>query len=135
RPVVPDSRVPSYFRRIERDGEARAQPPRPGPGQVAAGAAAIAFFGRSTGRCQFVSGRFRVIIADFITGDLEPERRILGDIADVTACDAYRESDLIGKVESADAIMLYHNISITQTTIERLQNCKLIVRCGVGYDN
>jgi D-3-phosphoglycerate dehydrogenase/C-terminal binding protein len=31
--------------------------------------------------------------------------------------------------------MLYHNIEITRTTIERLTDCKLIVRCGVGYDN
>ncbi|MFL5342600.1 MAG: C-terminal binding protein [Gemmataceae bacterium] len=79
--------------------------------------------------------RFRVVIADFITGDLEPERRVLGDIADVTACDAYSEADLVDKVENADAIMLYHNVSISRVTIERLANCKLIVRCGVGYDN
>ena len=31
--------------------------------------------------------------------------------------------------------MLYHNISISRSTIERLTACKLIVRCGVGYDN
>ena len=32
-------------------------------------------------------------------------------------------------------VMLYHNISLTRFTIERLKHCKLIVRCGVGYDN
>ena len=31
--------------------------------------------------------------------------------------------------------MLYHNIAITKSTISRLKDCKLIVRCGVGYDN
>jgi len=82
-----------------------------------------------------LSRRHLVVIADFITGDLEPERRVLGDLADVIACDAYQESDLAGKVEDAGAIMLYHNISITRITIERLKHCKLIVRCGVGYDN
>lgn len=79
--------------------------------------------------------RFRVVIADFIADELQPEREILGDIADVSALDAYSEADLVGRIETADAIMLYHNISLTQETIARLQSCKLIVRCGVGFDN
>ena len=31
--------------------------------------------------------------------------------------------------------MVYHNIAITRTTIAGLKKCKLIVRCGVGFDN
>lgn len=79
--------------------------------------------------------RFRVMITDFILDDLAPERRILGDIADIVSCNAGDESELVGKVEDADALMIYHCISITRATIERLRQCKLIVRCGVGYDN
>jgi D-3-phosphoglycerate dehydrogenase/C-terminal binding protein len=82
-----------------------------------------------------MSQRFNVFITDFIAGDLEPEREILGDIADVIALDAYSEADLEGRIEGADAIMLYHNLSLTRHTIERLRQCKLIVRCGVGFDN
>ncbi len=78
--------------------------------------------------------RFRVVIADFIT-ELKAERAILGDIADLVALDASSERDLVGKIETADAVMVYHNIAITQETIARLKNCKLIVRCGVGFDN
>ena len=79
--------------------------------------------------------RFRVAIADFVTDALQPEREILGDIADIAALDANSESDLAGKIEDADAVMVYHNIAITKTTIATLKNCKLIVRCGVGFDN
>jgi D-3-phosphoglycerate dehydrogenase/C-terminal binding protein len=82
-----------------------------------------------------MSQRFKVIITDFITGGLETEQRILGDIADITPLDAYDEQELVGKVEDAGALMIYHNITISRKTIERLRNCKLIVRCGVGYDN
>jgi C-terminal binding protein len=32
-------------------------------------------------------------------------------------------------------VMMYHNIVISKDTISRLKHCKLIVRCGVGYDN
>src|SRR5207302_316013 len=56
-------------------------------------------------------------------------------LADLVALDAFSEQDLIGHVEEADALMLYHNITISKDTIGRLKHCKLIVRCGVGYDN
>ena len=82
-----------------------------------------------------MSRRFRVVITDFILDDLAPERRLLGEIADVVACNAAQESELVGKVEDADAMMIYHCITISRATIERLTNCKLIVRCGVGFDN
>ena len=79
--------------------------------------------------------RFRVVVADFVTDALQPERDILGDIADIVALDANTEADLSGKIEDADAVMVYHNIAITKTTIANLKQCKLIVRCGVGFDN
>jgi len=79
--------------------------------------------------------RFRVVVADFITDALAPERQLLGDIADLSCLDAASERDLVGRIEDADAVMLYHNIAITRETIARLTRCKLIVRCGVGYDN
>jgi D-3-phosphoglycerate dehydrogenase/C-terminal binding protein len=79
--------------------------------------------------------RFRVVVADFVTDELRPERELLGDIADLSALVANSESDLAGKVEDADAVMMYHCITIGRDTIARLKHCKLIVRCGVGYDN
>ena len=75
----------------------------------------------------------KVIIADFIHDDLKPEREILGELADVWALGSHGEADLVGRIEDADAIILYHEISITRVTIERLQHCKLIVRGGVGF--
>ncbi len=79
--------------------------------------------------------RYNVVITDFIHDSLEVERQELADIADVVALDALDERELVGKIESADAIMLYHNLSLSAATIERLTQCKLIVRCGVGFDN
>ena len=58
--------------------------------------------------------RFRVVVADFIADELRPEREMLGDIADVAMLDAHSEADLAGKIEDADAVMLYHNIAITR---------------------
>jgi C-terminal binding protein len=82
-----------------------------------------------------MSQRFRVVITDFITDDLAPERKLLGEIAELVALDAAAESDLRGRVDDADALMMYHNATISKDIIDRLRHCKLIVRCGVGYDN
>lgn len=82
-----------------------------------------------------MSARAKVVITDFISGSLEPEQQILGDIADVVALDAYSEAELVTHVEDADALMVYHMLGLTSDTISRLKRCKLIVRCGVGYDN
>ena len=82
-----------------------------------------------------MSQRAKVVVTDFINEPLEHERRIIGDLADVVALNAFSEDDLVGKIEDADAVMLYHFISITERTIKRLEKCKLIVRCGVGFDN
>lgn len=77
----------------------------------------------------------RVVITDFIHDELRPEREALVDCAEVEALDAMGEDELVGRIEDADAIMLYHNLGLSRRTIDRLTRCKLIVRCGVGYDN
>src|SRR5262245_11251461 len=79
--------------------------------------------------------RARVVITDFIADDLQPERGALSDVADVVALDAHSEADLAGRLDDADALMVYHNVTISKDTIARLRHCKLIVRCGVGFDN
>jgi C-terminal binding protein len=78
---------------------------------------------------------FRVVIADFQDEPLNVEREILGEIATVEALVARDEKELWGRIEDADAIMMYHFLSIRRQTIERLTKCRLIVRCGAGVDN
>jgi D-3-phosphoglycerate dehydrogenase/C-terminal binding protein len=70
-----------------------------------------------------------------VTEALEIERTVLGDLAEVEALDAHDESELAGRVENADAVMLYHAIGLSARTIGRLEHCRAIVRCGAGYDN
>lgn len=37
--------------------------------------------------------------------------------------------------ESVDALLVWHMLPIDQRVISRLKNCKIIVRCGVGFDH
>ncbi len=79
--------------------------------------------------------RAKIVITDFASEPLDCERRILGDLADVVALNARHESELAGRIEDADAVMMYHCLTIGPDTIRSLERCRLIVRCGVGFDN
>lgn len=82
-----------------------------------------------------MSKKYKVIITDFVSGSLEIEKAVLNDLAGVVALNALSEKELIGKIEEADAVILYHLLSVSRDTIARLKNCKLLVRAGVGIDN
>ncbi|MEM9283867.1 MAG: C-terminal binding protein [Verrucomicrobiota bacterium] len=76
----------------------------------------------------------KVVITDFIVEPLNYERTVLDGHAEIEALDAKSELELEGKVEDAEAIMVYHYFRITAATIDRLEQCRVIVRPGVGYD-
>jgi D-3-phosphoglycerate dehydrogenase/C-terminal binding protein len=67
------------------------------------------------------NARWKVVITDLIVEPLSFERDVLHSIADVTALDAMQESELIGRIEDADAIMVYHYFRFTRASIERLE--------------
>ena len=76
----------------------------------------------------------KVVITDFIP-DTSTEEEVLGDLAEVVALNAASEDEVLDGVADADAILLYHLISLTEKAISRMEKCRLIVRAGVGYDN
>jgi C-terminal binding protein len=82
-----------------------------------------------------MSQRPLVVVTDFLNDDLRPEKEVFGDLADAVALNAESEEQLAGRIENAGALMVYHLLEISRSSIERLNGCKLIVRCGVGHDN
>ena len=76
--------------------------------------------------------RPRVVVTDFIGGALQEEIEILGDLADVEALAARSGPDRPRRGRGCD-----HGLSLHQhhgADDRTLQHCRLIVRCGVGYD-
>ncbi|HVC92514.1 MAG TPA: hypothetical protein VND64_02435, partial [Pirellulales bacterium] len=71
--------------------------------------------------------KFKVVVTDFLTHAPETEERILGDIATVDVMLASHEDELLGKIDEADAVMIYHTLKFSAHSIERLKHCKLIV--------
>jgi C-terminal binding protein len=82
-----------------------------------------------------MADRFRVLVADFLA-DTSVEAPILGDIADLDLAQAFDESELAGRLPTADAILLFHDITLlTDATFARAPRLRGVVRAGVGYNN
>jgi D-3-phosphoglycerate dehydrogenase/C-terminal binding protein len=81
------------------------------------------------------SGPLKIVITDVVCDTCEPEQKVLGDLGVVTALDSRGEDDLVGRIEDVDAIILYHSLRLSHATLDRLERCRFILCCGVGYDN
>jgi len=78
---------------------------------------------------------YRVCITDALPAPATIEQRELQDLAQVECLLAASHKDLEGRVEDADALIVFHEISLPAETIQRLRRCRVIVRGGVGFDN
>jgi len=81
-----------------------------------------------------------IAIIDWTTapqGDSEStiERQIIGDAARVTRQLCETDADFTDDIFSADAVIIWHNLPLTEAGIARLQNCRAIIRNGVGFDS
>jgi len=63
------------------------------------------------------------------------ENAIIGEAAEVKTflCDG--EADFTGEILSARALIIWHNIRVSEPTIQRLTQCRALIRNGVGYDS
>jgi C-terminal binding protein len=82
-----------------------------------------------------MSDRFTVLIADFLD-ETSIESAVLGDIARLVMARARDETELAEFLADADAILLFHDISIVgEPSFSRAPRCRCVVRAGVGYNN
>ncbi|MGC8641958.1 MAG: C-terminal binding protein [Isosphaeraceae bacterium] len=78
---------------------------------------------------------YKVLVADFLE-ETSIESPVLEDIATLVVCKARAEEELADQLPDADAIMLFHNITLLgEATFSRASRCKCVVRAGVGYNN
>ena len=63
------------------------------------------------------------------------EREAIGNRATVQYFLCDKPKDWKGELLKADVILLWHNTNMPDTVINKLENCKAIVRIGTGYDS
>jgi phosphoglycerate dehydrogenase-like enzyme len=78
--------------------------------------------------------RFQVVVTDTLA-EAGPERKFLEDIATLKLLGTNDEADVAREATAADVLLVYHTIKLTERSIAALQQCRGIIRCGVGYDN
>ncbi|MEQ1824376.1 MAG: C-terminal binding protein [Pirellula sp.] len=78
---------------------------------------------------------YRVLITDSIEPPPTLEQAVLQDFAEVVCLKMTAERPLDQCVSDADALIVYHECTVTAQTIANMPNCRVIVRGGVGYDN
>jgi phosphoglycerate dehydrogenase-like enzyme len=79
--------------------------------------------------------RFQVVVTDFLD-ETSVEEPVLGDIADLHTESAWSEAELSERIDSADALIVYHDIPhLGEPTFARTARCRGLVRAGVGYNN
>src|SRR4030042_794713 len=95
----------------------------------------------STGRITIHNGGaamkkpYKVVITDHDYPDLDQERKVFGAIGvEFVAGQCKDEDAVIALARDADAL-LNEYAKLTPKVIEALENCKIIVRYGIGVDN
>ncbi len=79
--------------------------------------------------------RFKVVVTDSVFPSLETERAVLGSVgAEIIAMQAKVEEDLLDVVQEADALLVCY-APITKRVIDHTQQCRIIARYGIGFDN
>lgn len=79
----------------------------------------------------------KVVVTDYIESDLEWEKGVLEDRGielDAFQLKGQPENEVYEKVKDADVIVV-NMVRMPATLIDRLDNCKVIIRHGIGYDN
>jgi C-terminal binding protein len=78
---------------------------------------------------------FRIAITNYLGAPATIEQEALRGVATVDCLEAEHEGELDERFETADGLIVFHEITLSVSSLERLQRCRVLVRCGVGFDN
>jgi len=82
-----------------------------------------------------MSSKFKVLITDYGFENVNEEKKLVEEAGGELHFGQYKtESEIIAAADGVDAIIVQFS-KLTTRVIKSLRNCKIIVRCGIGYDN
>lgn len=78
----------------------------------------------------------KILVPDAHRRDLEIERAVTGDLMEYLVHDETDPAAIPdAEWRSCDAVLVWHRMKLDAEVIDKLDNCKLVVRVGVGFDN
>src|SRR5437764_7401879 len=81
-----------------------------------------------------MSARPLVVITDSLA-EAGVEHSVLGPVAELRLLQTNDEADVVRRAADADALLVFHDIKLSERVLDALTRCRGIVRCGVGFDN
>tara|TARA_R110002050_G_scaffold113787_3_gene228868 strand:+ start:13898 stop:14857 length:960 start_codon:yes stop_codon:yes gene_type:complete len=82
-----------------------------------------------------MSSKFKVLITDYGFDNVNEEKKLVENAGGELHFGQYKtEEEIIAAADGVDAIIVQFS-ELTARVIKSLKNCKVIVRCGIGYDN
>jgi phosphoglycerate dehydrogenase-like enzyme len=85
-----------------------------------------------------MSGEFKVGVLDANIAnafDTIVESEVLAGVAEVVRYQVDSETELPESFDDLDAIIIWHQVKLSQASLRRLKKCRMIIRNGVGFDN
>lgn len=76
----------------------------------------------------------KVVVTDYLAPPADLEQKELEGLAEVHCLQARSNDELRGRLADADAIIVFHEITLPAGLIAEAARCRIIVRCGVGFD-
>lgn len=81
------------------------------------------------------TSRFRVYLTDYICPPAAIEEAELTGLARVECLMARSPGEIVDRARDADALIVFHEVSVPAEVIDALARCRVICRAGAGYDN
>src|SRR4051812_17908959 len=75
-----------------------------------------------------------VLVTDYLA-EAGPVGDVLNGVADLKLLNTNDEAAVAPYAPAADVLLVFHDIKLTERTLARLEKCRGIIRCGVGFDN
>lgn len=79
--------------------------------------------------------RATVLIPDRLSAPAVEQGVLGSDVRIIAPCASRAEEVADEAWGAADAVILWHDVQVTKQVIEKLERCRVIVRCGAGFDN
>jgi D-3-phosphoglycerate dehydrogenase len=77
--------------------------------------------------------RYKVVITDLVAPGLEPERRVLADIAELVVAPAQDADSILAAARDADAVLNTY-AKLPGPLLKQLSRCRIVARYGIGVD-
>ncbi|MCL4800938.1 MAG: C-terminal binding protein [Burkholderiales bacterium] len=76
----------------------------------------------------------RVLVTDYVWESLDVERKILGDLAELTAVQTKKPEEFLPQAADCDALLNTYAGPITAEAMAKMPKCRIIARYGIGVD-